>query len=481
MLDALVRFWPYLAILSHVVVSASVSIHILLYKRDSRAAIGWIGLTWFSPAVGAILYFFFGINRLRRRAARLRAPAASSPGVTAGGIVVEGADAPPGTMRNLAALAKMTGEVTGVPLVAGNRVEPLVQGEAAYPAMIEAIETAERSIGMETFIFDHDRAGRRFSAALAAAVRRGVEVRVLIDGVGARFSRPTITGLLRQREIPCAEFLASRLPWRNPYLNLRNHRKILVVDGRTGFTGGMNIREGNMLTLDTDHPVRDLHFRVRGPVVRHLGTAFAEDWLFTTGERLEGDAWFPAHAPAGPVAARGIPDGPDDDFEFVRWTILAALAEAEKSVRIVNPYFLPDQSLITALNVAALRGVEVDIVVPEENNQRIVHWAMWAQMWQVIERGCRVWLSEPPFDHTKLMLVDGNWAMMGSANWDPRSLRLNFEFNLECFDAGLTSALNDLVEEKIGNGRRVGAGEPNARPLPVKLRDSVARLFSPYI
>jgi cardiolipin synthase len=253
------------------------------------------------------------------------------------------------------------------------------------------------------------------------------------------------------------------------------------VDGRCGFIGGMNIREGHYPELRPRHPIQDLHFRVEGPVVAHLQKAFVEDWAFCTGELLQGERWFPALEPAGAAPVRGIADGPDEDFEKLRLTLLGALACARSSVLIVTPYFLPDAGLITALNVTALRGVTVDIVLPERNNLRLVQWASTALLCQVLERGCRVWLSPPPFDHSKLMVVDSIWALVGSANWDPRSLRLNFEFNLECYDPELAGLLEGMALAKIRRARRVTLEEVDGRRLAVKLRDGLARLLSPYL
>ena len=264
-------------------------------------------------------------------------------------------------------------------------------------------------------------------------------------------------------------------------MNLRTHRKILVADGRVGFTGGMNIRVGHCLQRRPRHPVQDIHFRVRGPVVTQLQEVFADDWLFTTGESLRGDTWFPRPETAGQVLARGVPDGPDEDFEKLRWTLLGALAIARYSVRIVTPYFLPDPPLVSALNLAAMRGVQVDIILPSKSNLPVVLWASRAMWWQVLEHGCRIWLSPPPFDHSKLMLVDGCWALLGSANWDPRSLRLNFEHNLECYDLELARRLEELVARKLSTAHLVTLQAVDARPLPARLRDGLARLLTPYL
>jgi cardiolipin synthase len=469
--------WPYIVGAITFLLSLFVSAHILLHKREVRAAIGWIGLVWLAPVVGSLTYLVLGINRVKRRGteihasmSRLNLPAALAPTLPV-----------PQIDESLRPLARAVDRVTRNELLAGNRIDSLRNGDAAFPAMLEAIRGAVSTVAMATYIFDYDRAGKPFVDELAAAAARGVEVRVLIDAVGARYSKPRAAGLLRARGVRVAEFMAGVLPWRMPYLNLRNHRKILVVDGSVAFTGGMNVREGSYLSYDTAYPVRDLHFRLEGPVVAHLVDAFAHDWAFTTGEQLGVDVWCPPIDPVGETAARGVPDGPDDDFEKLHWTILAALSAAESHVRIVTPYFLPDQALISALNVVALGGGRVDIVVPEVNNLRIVGWAMRAQLAQVMEYGARVWLTPPPFDHTKLMLVDDGWALFGSGNWDPRSLRLNFEFNVECYDPALVARLDRIVTEKIDDSRPLSRDELDRRPLPVKLRDGVAWLFSPYL
>ncbi|CAN5923973.1 cardiolipin synthase [soil metagenome] len=457
--------------------------HAVLNKRDARAAVGWIGLIMVVPGLGALLYLLIGINRIERRATRRRAGAAHaatrvSPHVVSaqpGGSLLR-ADAGP-----LEGLVRLVERTTSRPLLDGNRIEPLRDGDEAYPAMLEAIEAATRSIALATYIFDADSVGRRFVEALALAQARGVHVRVLIDDAGARYSRPPIDRLLRPRGVTVARFLPLVVPWALPYLNLRNHRKLLVVDGRLAFTGGMNIREGCVIQDEPQAPTRDLHFRVRGPVLAQLLDVFAEDWYFARRERLEGAAWVVDTAGAGPALARTIVDGPDEDLDVMRWAFLGAIASARRTIRIVTPYFLPDESLVTALNVAAMRGVRVDIVLPEKGNLLLVHWAMRGEIWKLLGRGCRVWLTPPPFDHAKLLVIDGAWSLVGSANWDPRSLRLNFELGLECYDAALARGLDVLIDERMATARELLADDLETAPLWSRLRDGVARLFAPYL
>ena len=482
-MDQIFGFWPYVVTLLNVLLSLLAAGHAVLSKRDTRAAIGWVGVIWLAPILGVLLYVWLGINRIERRARSLRTGrprlgSSSVPGRCAAEVPDQ---AGPLAGTPLQPLVRLVRDVTRRPLLAGNRVTPLLNGDQAYPAMLQAIDDAERSVTLTTYIFDHDPAGQRFQEALRRALSRHVEVRVLIDNVGARYSWRPMPHVLRQAGIPCAQFLPTLIPWRFQYSNLRSHRKILVVDGRLGFTGGINIDERTCLQRQPRHPVQDLHFRVTGPVVAQFQDAFVDDWAFCTGELLQGKPWFSVIEPAGSVLARGIPDGPDADFETLRLTLLGAIACARSSVLVVTPYFLPDASLIAALNVAALRGVQVDIVLPAENDLALVQWASTALLWQVLERGCRVWLSPPPFDHTKLMLVDGLWTLLGSANWDPRSLRLNFEFNVECYDRELATSLTDLVRSKIQQSRPLSLADMDGRSLPIRLRDGVARLLSPYL
>lgn len=457
--------------------------HAILHKSDVRAAAGWAGLIWLVPVLGTVLYVLLGINRIRRRAAELRRETFHLQASTEELRIHHRGlrDVLPEGAKHLDALAQLVDRITRVPLAEGNQVDVLVNGDEAFPRMLEAIDAAEDTVALCTYIFDRDRAGQAFADALVRAVGRGVAVKVLVDSVGVRYSVPPMTRTLRRRGVRVARFLHSAVPWRMPYMNLRTHRKILVVDGRVGFTGGMNIRSGHLIRSKPPSPVQDLHFRIRGPVVSQMTHVFAEDWAFTTREMLQGEAWFPPQPEAGPVVARGISDGPDKDMDKLRWAMLGALARARSSVRIVTPYFLPDETLITSLNLAAMRGVRVDIVLPEVNNLPYVQWAACAQLHQVLGHGCKVYLGPPPFDHTKMMVVDGAWSLIGSANWDPRSLRLNFEFNLECYDVGLAETLSRLAEDKIARGRPLTLNEINARSLPVRLRDGVARLASPYL
>ncbi|HUX34949.1 MAG TPA: phospholipase D-like domain-containing protein [Gemmatimonadaceae bacterium] len=467
----------------HVVLATGVTAHIVLTKDDVRGAIGWIGLVWLTPVLGSAMYVFLGVNRIKRRAGQMRRdrtmPGFSPTGSHAVPQLAVAVDLIPERLRSLAALS---GRVTGAPLVGGNRVEPLEGGDAAYPAMLAAIDGARSSVALATYIFDQGTVADRFVDALARAVQRGVVVRVLIDGVGARYSRPPIVGTLRRRGVDVREFLPSAFPFSHPYFNLRNHRKLMIVDGTTGFCGGMNIRDACMLSLHPPHATNDVHFRFHGPVVRQLMNVFTFDWQYATGELLDDETWFPAiAADAGPVLARGIPDGPDEDFEALLFTFLGAIGQARRHVRIVTPYFLPDKPLIDALKVAALRNVDVEILLPEHSNLRTVQWAQTAQLGTVLRGGCHVYLTPAPFDHSKLFTIDGEWSLVGSANWDPRSLRLNFEYVVECYCPQFAAQVNAMIDTRKARARAWTIADYRRRPFPVKLRDGLTWLAQPYL
>ena len=489
MTEYLQQYWPYAVTGFVFVFTIVLSAFVILYKRNERAAIAWVGLIILSPIIGSIAYFLLGINRIKRRAVRIRPH------------VIEQQDNLESLQSNTNKLSSnylpidsssmisdctkgptlLINSLTANPLTQGNSVIPLVNGDAAYPEMLEAIQQAKHSICFETYIFKYDEVGKQFVEELGCAVKRGVEVRVLIDGVGQIYSWPPIVRALNAEGIPNSRFMYSLWPWRMPYLNLRNHQKILVIDGGVGFTGGMNISAANLIDKKINQKIRDIHFKLEGPLVAHLAEAFADDWHLTTNESLLGTIWFPVLINKGNIVARGITSGPHESFERMRWIIAAAISEARKSLCIITPYFLPDETISAGLRLAALRGVEVDIILPEKNNMAFINWAAMAKIDELVNVGCRVWLGSPPFNHSKLLLVDNYWALFGSSNWDPRSLILNFEFNVECQGKDLVRQLSEIFEAELARSRSLSLNELKNRSLLIKLRDGIARMCSPYL
>jgi len=467
LLDAPVTAQEVLGLLLHIAVAGLVTVHTLLRKRDVPAAIGWIGMAWLAPALGALMYFGFGINRVQRRARRLMGPD-PLPAYKSDRTL---ADDPLGDLEIA------VGAITRRKSVPGQILARYCSGDAAYPEMLAAIQQARSEVSLATYIFRADAAGDPFIAALAAAKQRGVKVSVLIDGFGGGFLRVPAYRRLRREGVATALFLHSFLPWKMPFLNLRLHKKMLIVDGTIAFVGGLNIGAENILASQPKSPVRDHHFKIVGPVVSEIEREFGEDWQFATGKSLAHAPYSGAQSDSG--LARTISSGPDQDTDHLVLVLLSAINAARRSIRIATPYFLPDEQLITALRLAALRSVEVDIVLPAVNNHPFVAWAARAHVRPLIESGCRIWFSPPPFDHSKLMTIDGGWCLIGSANWDARSLRLNFELTIELRDPVIAAELTNAIEAR--RGHRLTLRELDDRNIVIKLRDAATRLAMPYL
>jgi cardiolipin synthase len=475
-------YWPHIVFAVSFIAGAGAAIHAAMTKRDVRAAIGWVGMALFSPLLGAIFYFVAGVNRIRiTRVSQQRDEAMIA---YSGEPEAPDLDVVPLSAPQFASLKTLSSHVSHFQLLGGNHVQPLAGGDEAYPAMLHAIREAKSTIALQSYIFDNDPIGREMAHAIIEAHRRGVQVRILIDAVGARYSRPSIVKLFKRGGVPTARFMTNPMGvLRMPYANLRSHRKILVVDGRVGFSGGMNIRAAFVTALSREATNRDMHFRYEGPVVSQLLSVFAHDWDFTTGESLAGNVWFnhAAHMPAGPSAVRCVPSGPDRSIGSTHNMLLGALAVAQRHVRIQSPYFLPDQPLIGALATAARRGIRVDIVIPGKNNLRLVDYAMTAQLDQVIRCGCQVWRTTGAFDHSKLLTVDEAWSYTGSSNLDPRSLRLNFELDTEIYDREVAQHISARIDSVIASSHAQTLEMLRDLPFAKRLRNKVIWLATPYL
>lgn len=464
----------FLFITIYVLIAAIVTVHVLLTKSDVRAALGWVAVAWLSPFFGALLYFVFGINRVTRRALDFAKVEQQRGSAT-------GPHAQPALSANIAALSAIGQRVTESSLITGNTVSVLQGGDEAYPAMLAAIRNARRSVALASYIFRDDAVGRSFIEALIDAQKRGIGVRVLIDGIGSGYILSTTLRDLKAGRVRAARFLHTWVPWRMPFLNMRNHKKLLIVDGTVGFTGGLNIGAEHSLRLAAKDYIDGVQVRVEGPITRQLMDTFARDWSFTTDEELVGDAWWPPIDFAGSVLARGIQSGPDADMYKLETILGAALTQAQTRVRIVTPYFLPDQRLQFAIGQAGLRGVAIEILIPERCDYFFMDWAMRAHLRFFEDVPATVFFTPSPFDHGKLMTVDGQWCLIGSSNWDTRSLRLNFEFDLECYDRPITANIDALIDQKILQSHKVSADKLASRPRWTQLRDAAMRLLLPYL
>lgn len=450
--------------------------HVLLTKKDPRSALGWTSLLLFLPIAGLVIYLIFGISRAHSHAEiimhRIAAIAKQYPHSGNCGkvepLTEEG--------QRIAALGW---RVSALPLCGGNRVTPLHNGDEAYPAMLEAIRSAKNHVFLSTYIFNYGLAARKFINELVAAHERGVDTRVLVDGVGALYSWKKPWKILRDHGVKTTRFRPPRLIPPNFGINLRSHRKVLVCDA-IGFTGGMNISDGNLMAIQRKglSHIQDVQFRFEGPVVSQLRQAFLLNWCFCTNtftplptitEELTGDS-----------QCRVIVDGPGKDGDALYDLICGVINTAKKSVCIMTPYFLPPCELAGALRSAAQRGVNTQIILPGVNNLAYMHWATDRLLPTLLKAGVKIWRQAPPFAHSKLLAIDGFYSLVGSANMDSRSLKLNFELNMEIYDPEFHDRLVTFMNSTLQKGKEVTLENLMALPMPIKLRNAASWLFSPY-
>lgn len=462
-----------------------VVMHALLHKRDPRAALGWSATALFLPGVGAVLYLAFGIARAESRAAQLmrRATLFASAHREAlpGGkrhrtpLGHVGVAQLPRQFRHMALIGA---RLTGRSLSGGNAITPLFNGDEAYPAMLEAINGAKDHVYLTTYIFNGGETGTAFCKALAAAAARGVDVRVLVDGVGGSiysWSRPWQH--LATQGVRVARFLPPRLFPPNLTINLRNHRKVLICD-RTGFTGGMNIADYHV-AASPKYSAQDVHFLCSGPVVAQLQESFLLDWGFCTGDYT--GSLLVDEDMCGDSLCRMVLDGPGSGRDPLHDLLSGVISGALRSVRIMTPYFLPTHELMAAFKSAALRGAEVSVILPARNNLPYVHWASQHLLPTLLEAGVRIYYQPAPFAHTKLLMIDGVYTQFGSANMDARSLRLNFEMNVETFDTAFARDMERWFDDVRERSREFTQVDMSALSLPVRLRNAACWVFSPYL
>lgn len=359
----------------------------------------------------------------------------------------------------------------------GNRVTPLVNGDEIFPSMLDAIRRAQRTISFETFIYWSGRIGREFADALAERSRAGVSVHVLLDWLGSNKMDGRLLDEMKNAGIDVERYHPLR--WYHlRRFNNRTHRKLLVIDGTIGFTGGVGIADewtGN--AQDPQH-WRDTHFRLEGPAVAQMQTAFMDNWLKTHARVLHGETYFPAIAPAGPSRAQLFHSSPKEGSESVRLMYLMSITAAQRTLRLATAYFVPDDLSVATLAGACGRGVKVEIITPGKHiDTHVVRRASRSRWGKLLEAGVAIYEYQPTMYHCKVMIVDDVWVSVGSTNFDNRSFRLNDEANLNVYDAELARQQIECFEQDKLRSRRITLEEWKNRPLREKLVEHAAGLL----
>ncbi|MGY1521226.1 cardiolipin synthase [Luteimonas sp. A482] len=443
---------------------------IVLQKREPVATVSWLLGLALLPYVGFLIYHVFGpqrIERQRLRRARVRGelPAQS---------LAENED--------VAELARMVRAATGLPMTTASGLQLLIDGAAKYDALLEDIARARDHIHLEYYIWHPDHSGTALRDALVERARAGVRVRLLVDALGAARCHRLFDSLVEAGG-ELAWFHPTRFGrvWQRPWTNLRTHRKIVVIDGRVGYTGGMNITDDQNERVNKA-AYRDLHLRVEGNVVRALQLVFVEDWAYATGERdFIGDVVRQTpRLPAGDTCAQVIISGPDSHWEAIHRAHVGAIHAAKRRVWLVTPYFVPGEAAMMSLTSAALAGLDVRLVVPRMSDSRLVTFAARSYFGPLLEAGVKVYEYGPRMLHTKALLVDESTVLVGSANFDHRSFRLNFEVSVLLEDAEMAAALAQLIEGELASAPRVRQDRPRGL-LTARLPEALARLLSPLL
>lgn len=448
--------------------------HAILNKHNPRASLGWVVFILASPIAGSLSYTLFGRNRVQRKGLGLST-------FYSKGRRDYVAHLNPKNYQKLKPVVQAGDRLFFSPLCPISAIAPLNTGDEAYPEMLAAIAGAKRSITLYSYIFHHDRAGETFLDALIAARNRGVEIKVHVDGVGSSGSIGSIKEQCEAAGIGFAVFLP--VIWRPQFANLRNHRKLLIVDGEVAFTGGLNIGAIYWPKLvDDGQQVLDFHFKLKGTIVRYLQAAFADDWKFSTDEVLRGEPWFaPKPSQDSDTMGRVVISGPGENSAKMQWHFIGAINAAKHKIALCTPYFIPSAEVEAALQAAALRGVTVQIVVPAKTDMSLVTLAMNAGYQELLRFNCQVYVQEGLFDHSKLLVIDDRYLSIGSANWDVRSLRLNFEMNVEVFSKELAHSIHQVLAKKISGAKALSYDGYMNRPLTTKVLGGMARMLAPLL
>lgn len=449
-------------------------------RRHPASAVAWLLVIFLVPWVGLVVYLLIGENRLPRQRTERSVRLLEELQAVARRFENHPSMVHPELGPELTSAVTLAERLGYLPILGGNQVELMTRTEDVIDRLIADVDAAERHVHLLFYIFANDGTGRRVAEALGRAVERGVKCRVLVDSVGSarmlkRLGRQMIDqGIELHETLPVGIFRR-----RAARFDLRNHRKLAVVDGRIGYTGSQNVVDASYGHKDLAW--HDMTARLTGPVVLELQAVFLSDWYFETGELLETEETFPEPSATGSVPVQTLPSGPSYPTENYQRMVVAALHGARKHVMITSPYFVPDEPVLQALQVAVLRGAEVELIVPERYDQILVGAASRSYYDDLLDAGVNVHLYREGLLHSKTMTIDGQVAFLGTSNFDIRSFALNFEINLVLYDAEVTGRLCAEQKRYIEDSVPLVRDDWDQRPMRQKVFQNLARLLSPLL
>jgi cardiolipin synthase A/B len=477
-------FWQIFSLV-FLITAIPVGIMIILEKRSPYKTAAWILVLILVPVFGVIFYLIFG-QEYRKQKLFSRSGIKSL-----------------GKIRNLSLkqlrqirhkrkyknkiiyekenIIRLLLNNSNSLLTTGNEIKILEGGKNTFEAIFEAIENARHHIHLEYYIFSDDKIGNQLKKILIEKSLQGIEVRIIIDDVGSWGLKQKFINELKENSIEIYPFMEVHFPRLTSQVNFRNHRKILIVDGIIGFTGGINIADRYIDGIKKIGPWRDTHLQITGDAVTCLQVVFAADWYFCINENLNGTEYFPPFTENPGTAVQISASGPDSDWESIAQAFFAAIANARKKVYIVTPYLMPPPDILSALKVAALSNIDVRIIIPRKSDAFIPRWSSFSYIGELLEAGIKVYFYEAGFIHSKYIIVDDTFATVGTTNLDFRSLETNFEINAFIYDKDFTTALQKIFIADLQNSREINLIEWEKRPWHKKFRESVAHIVSPLL
>lgn len=447
---------------------------VLLRRKEPAATTAWIFAILLMPFIGAVAFLAFGNDRMARRSAVRESRKRQLRGSISR--VVEGLGSPI-DMRGQVQLYKLLERINPLPTCVGNHVEIFQDMEQNYARQLEAIAGAQNHVHMEYYIFQTDEIGQRFRDELIAAAQRGVKVRFVYDSLGSWSLNRSFLRRMRDAGVEVAPFIPLNLLSRRWIFNFRNHRKILVVDAKIGFIGGANIGLEYLGKSDVGNWA-DTHLCVTGPIVSQLQQVFAEDWAFASGQEIKGQHYYRPPKSTGTVIAQVAPGGPDQSVPVYRALYFSAVSNAVERIRICTPYFVPTEATLLALQTAARRGVDVSVLVPGKSTHYFVKLASESYYHELLEAGVKIFEIKDGFMHSKVVSIDSRWSVVGTANFDNRSMTLNFEIGVVFYDPALTLQLDRTFDENVRQSRQINLADWRRRSIAKRTIENCARLFS---